>query len=468
MSKNSRESNLDHPQLSGIEVTQDTLTSRAGLALFARYLDRIGLDWFLTRWLGPLRRNAKGLPAAECLRQVLLFLVEGTSRHLTHFDELKKDEGYAGTIERRPEDLLSSHSMKRFFGVITWGRIWLLRKLLQELFIWRLCLTRPKVVILDLDVMVMDNDEAEAREGVTPTYKKVKGFAPLQMVWGRVVVDAVLRAGHHHSNHKDTTLKMVAHTVRKIRRRYSDTVPIIIRQDAGYFDQKLFDLYEELRVGYLSGGKLYADIKEFVTSDSAQGWRTYVNGKQEWSYLEFGDRRGSWKLFRRAIFCRPTYEDRQMLLEFARPDTIIYTNLGMGTPIDEALCEAGAGHLLEASGLIECYHGRGFDELVHRAFKDFVDQRLPFKGFRQNTAYYYTALLAFALFEAFKADVTELVAPVSAYATTFRRRFLDVAGKIVNHAGRIVLKVTQATLDRLKLDELWLRCSSPPQLPRLA
>jgi len=37
----------------------------------------------------------------------------------------------------------------------------------------------------------------------------------------------------------------------------------------------------------------------------------------------------------------------------------------------------GGGYLLDASGVIECYHGRGFDELVHRAHKDFVDQRLP-------------------------------------------------------------------------------------------
>jgi len=459
---------LRHSSIAGIEVTDDRLTSRAGLALFARYLDRSGLSWFLNRWLGPVRKSAKGASASECLRQVLLFLVDGTSRHLTYFDDLKADEGYAATIEREPGDLLSSHAMKRFFGAIGWGRIWLLRKLLQELFIWRLNLERPAIVILDLDVMVMDNDEAERREGVTPTYKKVKGFAPLQMVWNRVIVDAVMRAGHHHSNHKDTTEKMVAHAVKKIRRRYSATVPIIVRQDSGYFDQKLFDLYEELGVGYLSGGKLYTDIKAFVTSDSSNGWGAHVNREQEWAYVEFADRRGSWKRFRRVVFCRPTYEDRQMLLEFARPDTIIYTNLGMGTSIDQALRDAGAEHLLDVSGVIECYHGRGFDELVHRAYKDFVDQRMPFKGFRQNTAYYYTTLLAFALFETFKADVTDVVVPETAYATTFRRRFLDIAGKIVNHAGRIVLKVTRAVMDRLMLDKLWLLCSSPPQLPALA
>lgn len=455
----------NHPtHIAGIEVTSDTLTSRAGLALFARYLDQIGLGWFLSRWLGPLRKSAKGLPAVECARQILLFLIDGTCRHLTHFDALKKDAGYAATIERRPEDLVSSHAVKRFIGSIGFGRVWLLRRLLQEMFVWRLNLAAPKVVVLDLDVMVMDNDEAEQREGVSPTYKKVKGFAPLQMVWGRVIVDAVFRAGHHHSNHKDSTEKMVKHVVQLIRRRFSETTPIVIRQDAGYFDQKLFDLYEDLEVGYVSGGKLYQDTKELIAGHEASTWATHVNGQQEWSYIEFGDRRKSWKRTRRAVFCRPTYEDRQMLLEFARPDTLIYTNIGMGAAIDLALVDAGAGHFLDANRIIESYHGRGFDELVHRAYKDFVDQRLPFKGFRQNSAYYYLTLLAFMLFEAFKADVSDLVVPETAYATTLRRRFIDVAGKIVSHAGRVVLKVTQAVMERLRLDELWKRCSSPPLL----
>ena len=132
---------------------------------------------------------------------------------------------------------------------------------MQEIFIWRLCLEKPEVVILDLDVMVLDNDDALKREGVTPTYKKVKGFAPLQMVYGRTIIDAVFRAGHRHSNHKDSTEKMVAHMVGLIRRRYRHDVPIIIRQDAGYFDQKLFDLYEGLGVGNLSGGNHAGNVE---------------------------------------------------------------------------------------------------------------------------------------------------------------------------------------------------------------
>ena len=47
---------------------------------------------------------------------------------------------------------------------------------LNTLFVWRLRLEKPGVVETSIDTMVMDNDEAEKRHGVQPTYKKVKGF----------------------------------------------------------------------------------------------------------------------------------------------------------------------------------------------------------------------------------------------------------------------------------------------------
>jgi len=96
-------------------------------------------------------------------------------------------------------------------------------------------------------------------------------------------------------------------------------------------------------VGSLSGGRLHTDIKERVGGAPSDEWQTYQNGRQEWSYLELGDRRKSWRRFRRAVFCRPMYEDRQRLLEFARPGTIIYTNIGIGDPVDDALVAAGNG-----------------------------------------------------------------------------------------------------------------------------
>lgn len=61
--------------------------------------------------------------------------------------------------------------------------------------------------------MILDNDEAAKRHGVKPTYKDVKGFGSLQILWNRKVVDAIFRGGNKHSNAGDTALKMVTELV---------------------------------------------------------------------------------------------------------------------------------------------------------------------------------------------------------------------------------------------------------------
>ena len=81
--------------------------------------------------------------------------------------------------------------------------------------------------------MVMNNDEAERRGGVKPTYKKVKGFQPLQMNWGRFIIDSVFRGGNRHSNYSDHVEKMVRHVVKEIRKGYRSDVPVIVRMDSG-------------------------------------------------------------------------------------------------------------------------------------------------------------------------------------------------------------------------------------------
>ena len=125
--------------------------------------------------------------------------MNGSSRHLGQFDRLREDDGYVRTIESG--ETLSSHAVKRLFGSFGWPRIYLFRRLFQKLFLWRLHLEKPQVIVIGVDVVVFVNDDAPRRHGVKPTYKKVKGFAPLQINRGRFVIDAVFRSGDKHSNH---------------------------------------------------------------------------------------------------------------------------------------------------------------------------------------------------------------------------------------------------------------------------
>jgi len=455
----SKKDSKSNPIINNVEVTENVLTSRAGLSVFVRYLRRIHLLPYLDEIFCKIRKSRKGQEVAEIFKQLFCFFLDGTSRHLVYFDTLKEDEGYAGTIETDPVHMLSSHAVKRFFCAIWLPWTWLFRRVLHKLFVWRLHIVKPQVIVLGLDTMVMDNDEAEKRQGVKPTYKKEKGFQPLQMTWGRFIIDAIFRSGDKHSNHSNNAEKMLRGIVTLIRKEYRVDVPIMVRMDSGFFDQKLFKVCESLWIGYIGGGKLYEDIGAFVSRCDKSIWGRYENQNQDWEYVEFGDRRESWKRWRRAIFCRPLYEDKQMLFTFARPDTVLYTNLGMGKEIDEGLRRASMEEMMTARGIIGAYHGRGGDELVHRALKDFGSEQLPFKRFHQNAAFYFTMLVAFFLYEAFKQDVCTPVIQVSAYATTLRRKILDVAGKIVHHSEKTTLKVTRSAWKYF--EALWIKSANP-------
>jgi hypothetical protein len=96
--------------------------------------------------------------------------------------------------------------------------------------------------------------------------------------------------------------------------------------------------------------------------------------------------------------------------------------------------------------------------LANRALKDFGHEQLPFQRFTPNAAWYYMMLVGHFLLETFKEDVSAPVLSVGSYASTVRRRLIDIAGKIVFHSGETILKVSQAVIDIMRLPELFDRC----------
>ena len=465
MNKHNKHYRKKELKISLIETTNERLTGRAGLALFIAWLHQIQIFPILDRFFGSIRKNKKGIESTELIKQILCFMFDGTSRHLTWFDKLAEDAGYAGSIETDMKDMASSHSVKRFFNAFAWTRIFLFRRLLQTLFIWRLNIKQPHVIELGIDTMVMDNNDAKCRHGVQSTYKRKNGFQPLQMNWGRLIVDAVFRGGGKHSNHGNTVQTMIRHMINKIRKQYRADVPVIIRMDSGFFDQKIFEICEKLGIGYVCGGKLYKDIKTMANNIDNPVWQKYSSGKKDfWEYFEFGSRRKNWKKFRRAVYCRLTNDGKQLFLPGYRPDTVIITNIGQGQAIDVMLEKAGAKDYFKANRIVACYHERGSDELANRALKDFGHEQLPFKRFNPNAAWYYFMLLGYFLMESFKEDVCVPIVPIGAYATTLRRKLIDIAGKIVSHSNKIILKISRSCYEHLQIPLLFKRCCQAPQL----
>lgn len=441
-----------------IETTTEKFSGRAGLAPVSRYLEKSGITSILANRFNFLKKHAKGTPLVSIFHQLLCFFFDGTDFHMTRFNHLKEDPGYAGVIETPWKQMISSHTAKRFFGSISLVRVWLFRKVMKQLFLWRLEIEQPRIIKIGIDTMVLDNNDAEQREGVEPTYKKVKGFQPLQLFWGRYLIDAIFRNGKAHSNHGNHVQRVITDIVRLIRTYYRKDAAIIFIADAGFFDEHLLLHCERLQVGCIVGGKMYEDIKDSLDSMPDEAFYEYSKGRKAWYYTDFGNKRKNWKRFWRTVYAKPiTEDDGQVLLEYARPEVIIYTNIGMNNEITRCILEHHDSLYNEISpeAIINAYHFRARDELVNRALKDFGTEHLPFKRFASNAAYYYLMCISFLLFETFKYDLDSPVIAITWYAGTFRRKCLDIAGKIIRTGGRTVLKIPEAISVSLHFSTLW-------------
>ena len=181
-------------KISKISVTDEKISSRGGLSLFLRYIENIKL-YELISSIGLLKIifHSKCLGPQQFLKQMFAYFMDGTDMSISGFDKKKKDKGYASVLENTENEMASSHQIKRMFIKLIVIPNMLYDKILHKLFIWRLKIVSPKIIILGIDTMVMDNDGPKKKEGCDVTYKKKKGFQPLHISWCPFLIDVLFR-----------------------------------------------------------------------------------------------------------------------------------------------------------------------------------------------------------------------------------------------------------------------------------
>jgi hypothetical protein len=449
-------------KISKIESTNEKLTSRGGLFFLNEYLDNIGIVSRLSHKFKYLKNSSKGLSIENYFKQLFSFIFDGTKLNLTYFDELKKDEAYSELLNLSMDDLATSHQIKRMTGKFEniSRHIDIFRDLLLDIFIKALIIEQPEVIEIGIDTMVLNNDDSKLKEGCSPTYKGVKGFQPFQVYWSGMIIDALFRDGKCHSNHGTDVKTTLKKLVKKIRKCYSTSVPIIIKMDSGFMSDENFTYFEEvLKVHFVCVGKMYDSIKEYLGELPANNRETYF-GRHQWEYIEFGNKLKSWDKFRRAVYVQqvPTTIE-QMVLDFARSDRIIYTNIGTDPEIDSGLQELTEEDYFSAEYIIKLHHIRATDELVNRDLKDFMTkEKLPFRAFSSNQVFYYLMTIAFSVMRNFQRNISTDILYSNSQPNSFRRLFIDIPGKIISHSGYKILKIARAYFEKLKLGTIYERC----------
>jgi hypothetical protein len=160
-------------------VTRDTLTSRGGLTFLVKYVEAIGILTLLLNRFAKIKKSVKVVSVGNLFLQALYFFFDGTRRHLCHFDELQRDQGYRAVVEMPEEQMASSHAIKRFFRAFNIFHATAFRWVLKELLVWRLQLQKPRVVVMTLDTSVglwkSFRDQTDHESGIG---QLVIGFPP--------------------------------------------------------------------------------------------------------------------------------------------------------------------------------------------------------------------------------------------------------------------------------------------------
>ena len=93
--KKTRTSRKDcRKKIKSVDVTNECLSSRSGLAPYVNFLNGSSIALELEDTLAHLRKSSKGIKLSDAFFQLLLFFAEGSYQCLKGFDTLKNNEAW--------------------------------------------------------------------------------------------------------------------------------------------------------------------------------------------------------------------------------------------------------------------------------------------------------------------------------------------------------------------------------------
>ena len=294
---------------------------------------------------------------------------------------------------------------------------------------------------VDIDVSPFDNSDSN-KEGVSWTYKKVDGYAPIFSYVGAegYLLDCELRPGSQHS--QKNAPEFLGRTIASLR-ELGILPDCLVRMDSAH------DAAENLRILSESGCKFL--VKRNLRQESRPGWITLAKAVGEREEPRQGKR-----VWRGVVshIQPPRDEDEQDALDlalFVVFEVVERTTDGKGQTLlfPEYEVDTWWTNLPDApEEVIQLYHGHGTSEQFHSELKtDMELERLPSGKFATNATVLLLAGVAYNLLRTLGQEALRRPETLPIRLKVKRRRLASVmrdliyiACKRVRHAGSVFLK----------------------------
>jgi hypothetical protein len=402
-----------------IEKTAETLTAHGGLALLAEYNHGMGLRELADRYI-PGPGSNRGYAASAFVDSLVLLLQAG-GRRLEDLRELRRESPLLKMVERNeiPDSDTVGDWLRRMgdptngqSGLVGLGTV---RDTLNQRLLRR---DERSDYTLDMDAMQVEAEKYDARF----TYQGKKGYMPML---GYLFEPGICIHDEFREGNESPGAGHVAFYLDCIQRMPVGKRIARFRSDSASYQAALINELEEDGVLWTITADQDEAVRKLIKAIPETAWqRPYPECEYELAETVHSMEKTKTS-FRLAV----KREERRQKNLF---DQERYFHYAVATNLPEEK---------SAQDVLAWHNQRGQAENFNKELKaGFGQDQMPCGQSHANAVYFRIGVIAYNLFLGFK----RLACPEAwgrHTMATFRWKLIQIAGRIVHHAGQIVLKL---------------------------
>jgi hypothetical protein len=406
-----------------IEKTEETITAHGGLALLAEYNHGMGLRELTDRHL-PGPGSNRGYAASAFVDSLVLLLQAG-GRRLEDLRELRRESPLLKLVERNeiPDSDTVGDWLRRMgdpmtgqAGLVGLGAV---RDILTHRFLRR---DERSDYTLDVDAMQVEGEKHDAHF----TYLETKGYMPML---GYLFEPGVCLLDEFREGNASPGAGHVAFYLDCVHRMPAGKRIARFRADSASYQAELINELEGDDVLWTITADQDSAVKRLVSSIPDAAWQEAFPG----AGYELAETVHSMEKTKRAFRLVVKREERRQPNLFDGERYFHYA-VATNAPAEKSSLDVLTWH-----------NHRGQAENYNKELKaGFGQDQMPCGQSHANAVYFRIGVIAYNLFLGFR----RLACPEAwgrHTMATFRWKLIQIAGRIVHHAGQIILKLKVET-----------------------
>ncbi|MEA1920821.1 MAG: IS1380 family transposase [Campylobacterota bacterium] len=413
-----------------IESTNEKLTPRTGLAIFGEYLKGLNLECLCNTNV-PSPKHPNGYSPFEFIYPLILML-HGGGRVLEDIKEIRLDTALSTLLKMDTIPTASAfakyfhkHGLKGETGIRSINKHYL-KRFLKSL--------KNEDLILDIDATFIEAHKNTAKW----SYKNAPGYMPMVgHINGGYVIDVDFREGNEAPAKENLEFIKQCQQQLPLGRKFDRA-----RIDSAGYQASIFNHCDKENILFTVTAKKNAKVFESIKDIKDDEW-TYFSKREKVTEFTHTMQETD-NAFRMIVIKKDITPTLPTMEEYISDEVMMQHQ-------DEIYyCIATNDNDLTPQEIIKLHRQRGetSENKIKELKNGFNMSYLPTSNFEANSFYFAIGTLAYNLFLLFKQILDTNLQKHT--VKTIRYKLYNIAGKVVNHARQITLKINEQFQDLLQ------------------